>query len=150
VPILHVQFRGQRQAPDGTVTDLPPLVALTERGPCVQITVSIVQSIAQQLQQQGQPLPQPIPGFALIDTGASGTCVDEAAAQQLQLPVVDVVQMASASHASIQANVYPIQIELVGTPINNQCASRHWGCPEHSRIAGPDRQGFATALRFHL
>jgi hypothetical protein len=33
------------------------------------------------------------------------------------LPVIDVVQMMSASHAATPANVYPIQLQLIGTPI---------------------------------
>jgi predicted aspartyl protease len=56
--------------------------------------------------------------MALIDTGASSTCIDEQAAQQLQLPVVNVVNVASASHSSTPQNVYPIQIEVAGLPIS--------------------------------
>ena len=55
-------------------------------------------------------------GFGLIDTGASVTCVDEDAAKQLKLPVVDVVNMSSASHAAHQANVYPVRIGIAGLP----------------------------------
>jgi hypothetical protein len=42
---------------------------------------------------------------------------DAAVALGLGLPVIDVVQMTSASHAGTQANVYPIQMEIVGSPI---------------------------------
>lgn len=62
-------------------------------------------------------MPTPIAGMALIDTGASVTCVDESLAQQLQLPAIDVVQMMSASHAATQQNVYPVEIEIVGAAI---------------------------------
>ena len=116
MPILHVQFNAQGQTPDGKTIPLPPRVGLSQRGPCIQVTVGIARSMATQLLQQGQILPQPISGLALIDTGASATCIDEAVAQQLQLPVVDTVMMASASHASTPQNVYPIQIEVVGLP----------------------------------
>lgn len=34
------------------------------------------------------------------------------------LPVIDVTKMSSASHHSSACNVYPIQIELSGLPIN--------------------------------
>lgn len=61
---------------------------------------------------QGKPLPTPRPGLALIDTGASGTCIDEQAAQGLGLPVIDVVKMTSATHADQEAKVYPIQITI--------------------------------------
>jgi predicted aspartyl protease len=64
--------------------------------------------------QQGLTVPTPVSGSALIDTGASQTCIDDAIDQQLQLPVIDVVNMTSASHASTQQNIYPVLIEVVG------------------------------------
>jgi predicted aspartyl protease len=100
------------------VISIPPAVALQRQGPCVQVSIGLAQSIASQLLQQGKTLPEPISGVALIDTGATSTCIDDVAAKQLQLPVVNVVNVASASHASTQQNVYPIQIEVVGLPIS--------------------------------
>jgi predicted aspartyl protease len=117
VPILHTQFLGQAQTPDGQVIQIPPPVALQQRGPCLQASVSVAESIAKQLLQRGQAVPPPISGAALIDTGASVTCIDDDAAQQLKLPVVDVVTIGSASHAAHQANVYPISIDIAGLPI---------------------------------
>jgi predicted aspartyl protease len=118
VPILHTQFSAQGKTQQGQIVQIPHRVALQKEGPCVQVTIGLAQSIASQLLQQGQSLPKPISGVALIDTGASSTCIDEAAAQQLSLPVVNVVNVASASHASTPQNVYPIQIEVVGLPIS--------------------------------
>jgi predicted aspartyl protease len=56
--------------------------------------------------------------LALIDTGASSTCVDDETAKTMGLPVIDVVKMASASHDATDQCVYPIQIVLSGVPIN--------------------------------
>lgn len=117
MPILHIQYDGKAQTSDGKVVQIPPSLALLQHGPIVQVVVGLAQSFTDQLLQQGQSLPQPIAGNALIDTGASTTCIDELAAQNLRLPAIDVVQMTSASHASIQQNVYPIQMEIVGSPI---------------------------------
>jgi predicted aspartyl protease len=72
--------------------------------------------MAQAMLQQGQQVPSPISGIALVDTGASDTCIDGQAAQNLGLPVVDVVTMASASEASASRNVYPVTIEVYGLP----------------------------------
>jgi predicted aspartyl protease len=118
VPILHAQLSAQGTQPDGSKFHIPPNIVMQERGPCVQVTVGVAQTIAEQLLQQGQPVPQPVSGMGLIDTGASTTCIDDAIARQLQLPVIDVVQMSSASHASTQQNVYPVKIELVGSGID--------------------------------
>jgi predicted aspartyl protease len=90
---------------------------MRDRGPCVQITVTVAETIADQLVQQGKSVPQPVSGMALIDTGASATCIDDALAQRLGVPVIDVVQMSSASHAATSQNVYPIQIEVLGAGI---------------------------------
>jgi predicted aspartyl protease len=84
----------------------------------VQVTVSLADQIASELIKQGRTIPPPVQGLALIDTGAGSTCIDEAAAQKLQLPVVNVVNMASASHASTKAKVYPAKFQIAGLPIN--------------------------------
>ena len=117
MPILNVQLGGQGRSSDGKTIQIPPQAALTMRGPVVQVTVSAGRAIAQQILQQGGSLPPPVSGLALIDTGATSTCVDDAAAQQLQVPVIDVVKIASASHSETEQNVYPISIEVVGLPI---------------------------------
>ena len=117
MPILHVQYDAQGQTPDGQPIQLPARIALLQTGPCVQVVISLAQSLSEQLVQQGHAVPQPASGMGLVDTGASTTCIDEALAQRLGLPVIDVVQMTSASHAGTEANVYPIQMEIVGSPI---------------------------------
>lgn len=114
MPILHTQFQGQAQAPDGSSVAVPPAAALQQRGPVAQVTIGVEQTIAQQFVLAGQSPPTPVSGLALIDTSASVTCIDEQIAQQLGLPAIDVVQMASASHAATQQNVYPIRLELMG------------------------------------
>lgn len=114
MPILNIQFNIQGQTPTGQTVNLPPVIALLQQGPVVPVVLSVAQAIADQLMQQGLPVPAPVPGQALIDTGASSTCIDDATAQQLQLPVVDVVNMTSASHASTQQNIYPVLIEVAG------------------------------------
>lgn len=83
----------------------------------MQVQVGIAQVIAQQLLQQGKTVPQPAAGLGLIDTGASTTCIDDAVARSLGLPVTNVVQVASASHAATPQNVYPAQIEIIGLPL---------------------------------
>ncbi len=116
MPILHTQFSAQGITPDGQTVQLPPGVALQQRGPCLQASVGLLQLMAQALLQQGDQVPAPRSGIALIDTGASDTCIDEQAARGLGLPVVDQVTMASASHSSTARNVYPITIEITGLP----------------------------------
>ena len=118
MPILHSQYQATAKTPDGNTIQLPAQVGLATRGPLIQVTVSLADQIATELVKQGKSLPAPVQGLALIDTGAGSTCIDEAAAQKLQLPVVNVVDMASASHASTKANVYPAKFQIIGLPIS--------------------------------
>ncbi|MBV8543611.1 MAG: retroviral-like aspartic protease family protein [Acidobacteria bacterium] len=117
MPILHTQYETEVQQPDGSVIAGDPQHALVAQGPCVQIIFGLAASLATQIIQQGHPVPNPVSGMGLIDTGASTTCIDNSTAQAMGLPVVDVVKMMSASHAATDANVYPIQLQLIGTPI---------------------------------
>ena len=118
MPILHIQLNAAENNTRGQTVQIHSSDVLQRQGPFVQVTIGIAQSIAEQLLQQGQSLPSPISGVALIDTGASSSCIDSEIARQMMLPVVNVVNVASASHASTQQNVYPIQIEVVGLPIS--------------------------------
>lgn len=120
MPILHTQLAGQARTPDGRIVPVSPAIALQQRGPIVQVAVSLPESVAKALVQQGKPVPQPATGLGLLDTGASNTCIDDEAAQSLQLPVIDVGSMCSASHARTPSNIYPIQFSLIGFPMQLQ------------------------------
>ena len=56
--------------------------------------------------------PKVMDGFALIDTGASYTCIDQAAADRINLAVVDQAMIASASHAAHRVPVFAGEIEI--------------------------------------
>jgi len=118
VPIIHIQVPPLVTAISGNPSVHPPADNLHLNGPTVQVTVTVSQDIAAQLTQAGHPAPTPVAGTDLIDTGASSTCIDDAIAQQLGLPVIDVVQMSSASHASTPANIYPLQVAIAGLPMS--------------------------------
>jgi predicted aspartyl protease len=117
VPLLTGRFSGQGQTPNGSLVAVPPAFGLAHYGPRLQITVGLAQPIAEELQKAGKPVPEPISGQALIDTGASATCIDDEAARKMQLPVIGRVTMASATHESIEKNVYPIHIQVIGANI---------------------------------
>ena len=119
MPIHHTQLIGQGQTPDGKQVQIPASLVLQQRGPVVQISVTLEQSFAAALAQQSKIVPQPVTGLALIDTGASNTCIDDEAAKSTNLPIIDVGAMHSASHAKTPSNIYPVQIEIVGSACNS-------------------------------
>lgn len=112
MPTFHIQIAGQAKGPDGKDVQVPPGTFLQRTGPVIQVTIGLEQGMAQILMQQGKSIPVATVGLALIDTGASVSCVDEEAAQQMKLPVVDVAQMTSATHDQHPCNIYPIQIAM--------------------------------------
>lgn len=114
MPILHSQATGTAKGPDGKTISVSPVVALQVRGPVAQVSVTIEQNAGKALASLGKPIPTPQSGFALIDTGASNTCIDEQAAQKLGLPVIDVRFVQSATHEKVGCNIYPV---LITTPI---------------------------------
>jgi predicted aspartyl protease len=113
-----VQLAAQQKTPDGKTIPANPAIALHSRGPIVQVTVTIEQNAGKGLLSQGKSLPAPKAGLALIDTGATGTCIDEQAAHELGLPIRDVARMTSATHANQHCNVYPVQIGLPTLTLN--------------------------------
>lgn len=124
MPILHSQAAVLTKTPDGRTVQAPPAIGLLLRGPVVQVSVTIEQNAGKGLTAHGKTLPTPKSGLALIDTGASNTCIDDQAAEELGLPVIDVASMQSASHEKHPCNVYPIQII---TPIITLNAPRAMG-----------------------
>ena len=124
MPILHCQITAEGKAPDGKTVEVPPAIALQMRGPLIQVSVTIEENAGKALLSQGKVVPTPKTGWALIDTGASNTCVDEQAAKELGLPVIDVGTMLSATHERVPCNIYPVQ---VATPIVSLNSPRTMG-----------------------
>jgi predicted aspartyl protease len=124
MPILHAQAQARGRDNTGNEIELPPVLALQVRGPVLQVSVSIELNAAKALSSQGKSLPTPKSGLALIDTGASQTCVDDQSAAELGLPVIDVGYMISATHERVPCNVFPLSIV---TPIMTLNSPRTMG-----------------------
>ncbi len=124
MPILHSQIAAQAKTSDGKTVNIHPAIALQMRGPVLQVTVTIEENAGKTLISQGKAVPTPKTGLALIDTGASHTCIDEQAAKELGLPVIDVGTMLSATHEKVPCNIYPV---LITTPIVNLNSPRTMG-----------------------
>jgi hypothetical protein len=116
MPILQTVFKVVGRTPDGKQVELPPAVGLQQKGPLISVTVQPQQGIAQALATQGKASTPSKSGFALIDTGASNTCIDDELAKDLQLLVIDVGFMISASHAKTPCQIYPVNLILNAPP----------------------------------
>ena len=82
------------------------------------VEIHIHPVLAQHLQKQEppQPLPTPVVGRALLDTGATFTAIDRAAASQLNLVPVDTIQSGTADGQRTCPR-YPARLVFPGTSI---------------------------------
>lgn len=56
---------------------------LAKAGPVLAVEVSIPVALTEKLTKESKPIPQPKTGLALIDTGATHSCVDDDVISQL-------------------------------------------------------------------
>lgn len=117
MPILHIRRPSQTvENADGDEVSVSPSEGLVHEGPIVEVSVGVTGDIADGWRNSGIDVPAPVSGRALIDTGATVTCVDEEVANTLDLPVRDVVTMVSATEETEQS-VYPIQMDVAGSDL---------------------------------
>lgn len=100
MPILNIRIQGEAVDQDGNTVELQPFQPLEAIGPRLEVLISPIEEHVKVLMQSGGPVPAPIPGMALVDTGASITCIDQDAATQAGLAIVDSGPMHSATHAN--------------------------------------------------
>ena len=65
-----------------------------------------------------QPIPAPRLFSALVDTGASTTCISAAVVAAIGIPPAGLRQMGSATQASVATNTYVVDLALVFVGIN--------------------------------
>ena len=114
----------------------PAPLGLVEGGPVLQVEISVATELAEHLTRQRQSVPKPVSGWALVDTGATRTAIDERAVEQLALNSIDTVTLATAS-GSREAGVYACVLHFASGAIPNITAARATGVD----LAGQDLDG---------
>jgi hypothetical protein len=87
------------------------------------------------MSSQGLPLPAPVSGVALIDTGASHTCVNDAALKALAVNPIGVTTTRTAAGPATQSR-YPVRLEFPGEALDL----------EFSSVTGVDLSGQAVSV----
>ena len=64
--------------------------------------------------EHGETVPAAVEGLAIVDTGASCTCIDQDAANRAGLNVIDRGSISSASHSAHSVPVFACEIEVAG------------------------------------
>jgi len=79
-------------------------------GPVVQMGIAVGSAVEQALQSAGQPVPQPQNVLAMIDTGATGSVIQNGLAAQLGLNPVGIVQISTPSSANVSCLEYAVRL----------------------------------------
>lgn len=88
-------------------------------GPVVEIFITSSAHFQQVLKPKPEELPQPVKATALIDTGATGTVIQEGIAQKLGLSPVGVTHISTPSSENVLCEQY--EVDLLFMPNNVRC-----------------------------
>lgn len=125
MPILNTRIQADAKDEQGNPVRLPQGIPLQHAGPRVQISLSPLEEQIKSLTDRGKDIPTPVVGHALIDTGASSTCIDQDAANRAGLAVVDSGPMHSATHANEIVPIFAGLMKIHG--LSNIEAGRAYG-----------------------
>jgi hypothetical protein len=109
---------------------------LAQSGPALDVSVSIPQALAEFYTRKRIPIPSPITGIALIDTGATRSCVHWPVMKALGVNPIGIVTSGTAAGA-VPHHLFPahfqfpaarididftavVGVDLTGQMINNQ------------------------------
>lgn len=119
MPVVNILYGGQSQDSEGKSKQLPAKTALALKGPVLQVRIGLTQAVVEELKQRGEDAPEMVTGLALIDTGATKTCVDLGALKQIQAPVINKATIHSG-RAPAPCDIYPVAFQFVGLSINER------------------------------
>jgi predicted aspartyl protease len=88
-------------------TQLPNLQAL---GPLVEMRVWIGTPVEEAIRKAGAKIPDPVPAKGMIDTGATGSVIQPALVQQLELQPIGVVNISTPSSESVPCYQYNVRL----------------------------------------
>lgn len=100
---------------------------LTGSGPLVSVEISIPVALREHLSEKGLPIPAPQSGFALIDTGASSTAVDQTIFDALQVAPINKIKT-HTPHGEAESPLYPASVTFPTLAVTNMPMETLIGC----------------------
>lgn len=85
---------------------------ITHQGPIVQVAVGVSKYRAEAMREAGIEIPKWKVGYFLIDTGASGTCIDHSLIQPLTIPPSGAVNVQTPSTGDGHHSCYQYDVLL--------------------------------------
>jgi predicted aspartyl protease len=96
---------------------------LNQTGPLVSVEIGIPTALKQHLSEKGIAIPPAVSGFALVDTGAFATAVDESVFIALGVPHIDEIATDTA-HGPATSKVYPANVSFPGMNVTDMPMER--------------------------
>lgn len=91
--------------------------ALMNFGAILPVEVNIPKALQDLLNEKRQPVPKPVSGVALIDTGATKSCVDGAVLSGLGIKAIGIVKIGTAKGAT-QCKLFPASLSFPSIKLN--------------------------------
>lgn len=96
---------------------------LEATGPIVPVTIGIPAALEEFCAEKGFAIPAPTPGYALIDTGASASAVDEDLVLALGILPLDSIPT-DTPHGQGRSFVYPAKVSFPALQIEGYAMNR--------------------------
>jgi hypothetical protein len=103
MPIYDGEFRTQKGEPGPA--------GLLQIGPVLPVEIAVPSALSKFLSAQNQPIPAPRTGLALIDTGATRSCVDSQVISSLGVNPIGITSLGTARGRS-QHHLYPAKFNF--------------------------------------
>jgi predicted aspartyl protease len=113
----------------------PQVLAVT--GPVLQVEVCIPSDLEKLLAAQNQPIPQPVTGWALIDTGASRTAVEQSCIASLGVQPIGATKTGTAGGIH-EASIYPARLRFPGQGMDMEFSSTLGVNLKGQKVGGKD------------
>jgi hypothetical protein len=96
---------------------------LNETGPLVSVEIGVPTALKQYLSEKGLPIPPAVAGFALVDTGAFATAVDDSVFETLGVSNIDEITT-DTPHGRGTSKVYPANVSFPGMNVTDMPMER--------------------------
>ena len=100
-----------------TPSHFTQLSNLVHSGPLVQLVVGVSGAAANALTAARKPVPPVQKIVAMVDTGATASCIQTGIAAKLGLNPIRTITMQTASHANVQAPVYSVRFGILASKV---------------------------------
>jgi hypothetical protein len=100
---------------------------LTQSGPLVSVEISVPTALKAHLSEKGLPIPAPQPGFALIDTGAFATAVDQSIFDALGVAPINKIKT-TTPHGEAESPIYPASVSFPALSVTDMPMETLIGC----------------------